>query len=249
MARQFVIASSMGFYVDSTFGITGPPFTLACWFNPVDITSPHAMMWLGNSGVNTTYHYLAALGSTAGDPIAASSRASTNYQATTSTGFVAGAWQHACGVWRGTADRSAYLNGGGRGNNTGSIAPTGINRLSIGYVARPTPADYAGAAVAHCAAWKDVALSDTEVLALALGVCPLYVRPSNLVAYFPLGGMEIGEREYTSRYPLTTVNGPTRADDPPQVWQPRRRLVLPLASAPDSHVAQKLSYYRRMRAA
>lgn len=92
-------------------------------------------------------------------------------------------WHHACGVWTSASSRAAFIDGGNKGTNATSTTPSGIVSTAIGQASFN-----AGGSIADVAIWN-VALSDAEVLALARGMSPMLVRPSALVAYWPLSNI------------------------------------------------------------
>ena len=68
----------------------------------------------------------------------------------------------------------------------------------------------------------DVALTDDEVATLAKGVCPLFVRPGNLLAYWPLIGNNSPEIDCVGRFEMTLTNSPGTSAHP-RVYMPRQR--------------------------
>lgn len=84
--------------------------------------------------------------------------------------------------------------------------------------------------MAEAAIWN-VALNAREVAALAVGVCPLRVRPGSLVGYWPLWGTHTNEPDLhpesadATRREMTN-NGTTAANHAP-VMPFSRRIWLP----------------------
>jgi hypothetical protein len=198
--------------------LSGVPFSVACWFNPGNITVNFCLASL-TDGTNTNQFLLSARGDVALDPVQAqASDAGGVNSANSSTSFSAAVWQHACGVWASATSRSAYLNGGGKGSNVTSRTPTGLNLTRLGMTG--TGGGALVGSLAECAIW-DIALSDDEVAILAEGYSPLLVRPQSLVACWPLIKNAnvidlIGGR-------TLTVNGNPTAARHPRVIYPKRR--------------------------
>lgn len=185
--------------------ITGYPFTLACWFNSDNIGISQVLMSVGDTATADNYHYLRAAGSVAGDPIQAGSAASgTARNAATGTGYSASTWHHACGVFAAAADRAAFIDGGSKGTNTQSTSPAGLDATAIGRLETSTPANHMSGMIAEAAIW-DVALTDAEVALLAAGYSPLFVRPQNLVAYWPLIGRTSPEIDPIGKFEMTVT--------------------------------------------
>lgn len=202
--------------------VTAAPLTMAAWFNPVNVTEDHILISCSRSSASDNWFFLAANGVTAGDPVGASTiTGGTEAIATSSTSFAANTWQHACGVFTAANSRTAYLNGGGAGNNTTSLTPTGIDRTYVGRLTGFDGSLYGSmnAAVAEAAVWN-VALAAAEVLQLAKGLSPLLVRPDSLVAYWPIYGRASPEPDYVGAFPLT-INGTMTQAAHPGVFMPR----------------------------
>lgn len=155
------------------------PLTMACWFNPNDITSSTILMSVVTDNQNVVAHRLANRGATAGDPISAQSCVGTCSSADTTTGFVASKWQHACGVWTTTTLRAAYLNGGSKGTNTSSRGPTFAQAVIGAYWANSAVGLAFDGKIAE-ARYYHKALNDQEVY-------ELYDEETRWDLYYPLG--------------------------------------------------------------
>jgi hypothetical protein len=214
---------------------------MACWFRSDDTTINQTLMCISDTGTDVNYFRLSAMGASAGDPVRADTTATTTGDADTTTGFSANTWHHACGVFAGTADRRAFIDGGSKGTDVVNEVPTGLDTTAIGRLARLTPAGYTSGRIAEAAIW-DVALSDVEVALLAKGYSPLFVRPASLTLYAPLLGNYSPEIDLIGARSLT-VTGATKADHP-RVFMPPPPLVLvdPAAGAvaPSSSAANLL---------
>jgi hypothetical protein len=166
--------------------VTGVPLTLACWFNPDNITTNFIAMSI-SANTGTERHILQLAGAVAGDPVRAqSSGGGTTVQGSSATGYSASTWQHAAARFSANNNRRAYLNGVSGTVNTGSVTPTGLNRTNIGcsYAAGVTATFMAGL-VAEVGIWN-VALDDAEIVALYKGFRCSLIRPKNLVFYAPI---------------------------------------------------------------
>lgn len=206
------------------------PFTMACWFNSDDLTINQGLMFIGDKDVENHYFILRAAGVAAGDPIAAGARAGNGVQvAVTSTGYSANTWHHACGVFTGSTDRTAYIDGGSSGSNTGSATPAGADRTSIGQLRALTPIQPMSGRIAEAAIWN-VALTAAEISVLADGFCPLFVRPSALQAYWPLVGRYSPEISIRGGFDLT-VTGAVVGDHVRQIHKRARRVISRVAAA------------------
>lgn len=169
--------------------ITALPFTMMAWFKVDNTTSGHTLVCLGNA-TDSEIMRLGASGDVASDPVMfrATNSGGSNANITTSTGFTASTWRHACAVATSTNTvRHVYLDGAGKVSSSSNIRDiTAATRIAIGaqYQAGVYGADTEGK-IAHVALWN-IALSDAEVASLAGGANPLAVQAANLVAYWPL---------------------------------------------------------------
>lgn len=216
MSRQFATATSEYLEID-TPAFTAYPFTMACWFNVTNITASHVLMWVGDKDVVNYMTFLAAQGSTAGDPVIAFSHEygvgpTGTGRADTSTSYSANTWHHACGTWSGVSNRTAYLDGGGKVTNTDAvIAMSNHDRTAIGAARDSSPGAYVDGLIAEAAIW-DVTLTDAEVAVLAAGYAPPFVRPQNLVFYIPL--VRNNDEDIVGGLSLTAFNTPTIGTHP-----------------------------------
>lgn len=188
---------------------TAAPLSMACWFNPDNTTAALALIAVGVSGGSHRFQ-LAIVGSAAGDPVRASAIDAGTGDANTSTGYSAGAWQHAAGVFASTTSRSAFLNGGGKVTDTTSVSPSGLNITDIGVRWSGTRGLFFAGLIAEVGIWG-AALTDEEVSALAKGVSPLKVRPQSLAFYAPLIRSVQDVRKGVA---ITTAVSPTVAAHP-----------------------------------
>jgi hypothetical protein len=130
--------------------ISAPPFTLMCFFNAANATGNHCLVAICSSSSNNPLYTLSARGDVGGDPIQTQHRndaASATGVANTSTGYTAGIWGHASGIFASTSSRRALRDGGSGATDTTSVTTTTVDRTSVGCLNRLTPASFAAAAV------------------------------------------------------------------------------------------------------
>jgi len=206
--------------------ISGYPATIACWFYPNDVANSQDLVMVGTTSANT-YLRLNFGGASAGDPVrAVTSLAGTTGVAASSAGVngAANAWYHAAAVFTNDTSRDAFFNGGSKGSNATSVAaPTGMDRTNVacGMYAGTSRANPLDGAIAEVGFW-DAALTDAEIASLATGLCPLLVRPGNLVAYYPIVGRESPENSRLGAEAFS-ITGTCAAFPHPRVCYPRRR--------------------------
>lgn len=197
--------------------VTGPPFTLACWFNSDSIALSQALMAIGQAASPAERYVLLAAGAAAGDPLQV--QLQSGGTASTTTGYQANTWHHACGVFASSTDRRVYLDGGSKGSNTAAASASPPNTVTLGTrYAVAGRGQYLSGLIARAAIWS-VALTDDEVALLATGVDPRTVRPDALLRYWPLRYPGAVEYDEVGTGDLT-VSGGTQAEDPPlRGWQ------------------------------
>lgn len=140
-------------------------------------------------------------------------------------------WAHVGGVWASSTSRTAYSNGVAATTDTGTGAPLGLNRTTLGQLYRPsmTSATFPGS-MAEWAAWN-VALSADEMAMLSTGVRPWKIRPAALIAYWPLLGRATNEEDWAGSFTMVPSGSPTVADHPLIIPATAGGIILPAAAA------------------
>jgi len=208
--------------------VSGPPLTMACWFYGDDASVEGNMMSV-TSLVAQESHALSLTSAAEGQRVAASSEEDGVWHlAETTCPWTPNVWSHACGVWADDDSRHAYLDGADKGTNSDACDLGWLGRMNVGGLlyGYGTPTQSFSGRIAEAAIWS-TALGDAEVGSLAAGYCPLLVRPGDLVAYWPLGGV-FGRYDldrWKNGYDLIPYIVPDWADHPPVLY-PNRPLVV-----------------------
>ena len=175
MARSF--SGNSALYRNTNPPVTAPPLTMSLWAKPgVDNRFVFSMQ------ANPT----TAANSISIKPSATSTAIATAGGATASspTGTDRG-WNHYCAAMLSAVDQAVYFNG--------AVSYTDLDCTSTAWVTTSIGALWHTSAltspytgdVSDVAVWN-VALTDAEVMALARGISPLFIRPFALQAYWPL---------------------------------------------------------------
>lgn len=211
--------------ITTTSILTAPPLTMACWFNPDDVTVNRCLISLDDVSGGFNQMSLQISGAVAGDPVRCTTQNFvTVANADTTSGYSASSWQHACGVIASATDRRAFLNGASKGTNATSVTdPPGLDAFSIGDLGVADTLPMAGL-IAHAALYN-IALSDAEVAILALGAHPMQVRPEALVFYLPMFDAHAGQVDWVGGRSLTVNGNPTQAASDPRIGLPPWQLV------------------------
>ncbi len=180
MSVEFIDASNEAIEVANNV-IGAPPFSVAMWINPIDLSGTQAWFAVSDQAQTSQQHVI----TTNGTAVNVRSR-NTTFRTAVATGTVTvGNWHHICGVWASSASRSAYFDGGGKGTETTSVTDPVLTHFGVARYNDSSPGTDVNGRIAHVAAWT-VALTDAEVALLALGMSPLKVRPASLVGYWPM---------------------------------------------------------------
>lgn len=212
MARLFDDASTE--YLGNVGAVVlAEPMTLAGWFYS-DLDGGQTIVSVGDSA-GTHYFGLQLRGQDGGDPVVAKSFGSANVHASSTSGYSVNTWHHGVAVFAANDDRAAFIDGGNKGTESTASTVSTPDASSIGVSADSTPYGYFSGRIAEVGVW-DAALTDVEVAILAAGYSPLFVRPQNLVAYWPLIRDE--DQDRVGGYHLTAYNTPSIATHPPVIY-------------------------------
>jgi hypothetical protein len=207
MAYDFTSASSQFLSMNSS-PVSGPPLTMACWFNADQVTTSDYLVSV--SSTIGSYFGLVILGASAGDPVGAFDfNSGSLIGASTTAGYTAGTWTHAVGVWSSLSNRTAYINGGNSTTNTSAQAPFTLTRTQIAATAIASSNRMNGL-IAEVGIWN-AALAAEEIASLAKGMTCDKVRPQSLVFYAPLVRDLIDQKGGLA---ITNNNGATVATHP-----------------------------------
>lgn len=225
MARSFNGTSDKLQYSGAV--ISAMPLTIACWFLPNNALANELVSI--SDGTLTNIWELRLV----------SSKVQANVgsiAASSSTTYTTGAWHHGAAVFASSSSRAAYLDGGNKGTNASGGTNAGVNLTQIGV--GPSSKFFNGS-LAEIAIWN-VVLTDAEIAALATGVRPNRVRGANIVAYWPLFGLNSPDIDYSGNKQNLTVTGTTQANHAPvTLWTPKR------INAPVIEVASGGSFVQR----
>jgi hypothetical protein len=230
MARNFV---SNNIDISSGLGLGTKPITLVAWAANSSLTNSGIFSVGQNSGGVNNRVFVEL------DNIASSNLFSITQYISGTSSFVRGAtnnpfngtWTHFAGVLVASGSSLVYVNGVQDGSNAISTSSiTGMNHATIGAVvdASGSPVNFFSGRIADVAAYN-VALTATEIAALAKGARPYQIRPSGLVGYWPLDGLQSPEPDLSGNKNNGALTGTAAAFGPPlapftrtrpQFWYP-----------------------------
>jgi hypothetical protein len=168
-------------------------------------------MYTGQAAALANRFIIFARGDLAGDPITASADNGSGGVATTTAGYTANTWHHACGVFTSSTSRAVYLDGTNSGTNATNITPSGLDTTTIGSrFTQNTNGVFLNGLIAEVGIWN-AALTAEEVASLAKGMTCDKIHPQNLVFYAPLVRDLIDQKGGRT---ITNNNGATVANHP-----------------------------------
>ena len=212
MARDFELDTT-DYLENAAAVLVAVPCTFAAWFRAETVDINQTIMSLMDNGVDTHGMYMEATSSNVISAVTADGGFKIAFG---STNFSVDTWHHGCAVYASSTSRSAYLDGGGKVEDTVDATPLNIDTTAIGRLSRLSATNYFDGRIAEVGIWN-VALTDNEVISLASGNSPLLVRPLSLQAYWPLYGLNSPEPDLAGSAFNMTVNGPAAANHAPVV--------------------------------
>ncbi len=254
MSRIFVDTSSQ--YLETTAGapVSGAPLAFCGWINPT-ANLHHSLLSVQDKDTASDWFLIRAKHTGSGVHVAnfwARSSAALPEASSTTTFLANSGWHHICGIEYAINSRAVFLDGVGKGTNTTSCTPSGLDSISIGRVGDSSPGGYIGGGASEIAIWdlsawpgstgaeKGAEFERVAVPALAKGFSPDNF-PLGILSYWRLVRDE--DQDRVGGYDLTAYNTPSIADHPPMIYP-----ATPWAIAPPSVMAvgNPWNYYAQM---
>ena len=184
--------------------VSSQPFTLCGWFNFDTLALALQCPFVVGTTGSSDHQWRTIVNNT---PRLVFRARSTSAGSATGTGIpVINVWQHYAGVEINAASRDVLLNAAGKGSNTSSITPSGMDETLLGATSGVAYGSFISGLLADWALWN-VALSDTEIAALARGTHPLKIRTVNLTNFWQLYGLGSPEPDYSRGQKSMTLTG------------------------------------------
>lgn len=216
MSRTFP-GSGTSDYLENTDSLSlTEPFTVAAWVKPDGAKGDWVIFGQYDSTDSNTWHGEIAISSATGGA-KCSKRNTSNEDAISSNTVTANVWNHICGRFIADDDRASYLDGdaANKGTNTVSVTDPGTNNQRIGLRGDGSPNASFDGGIAYVSIW-DGDLTEAEVLLLAQGANPTWIRRDILIALWPIWGAHSPEIDIIGGRNMT-INGTLGLDttDPP----------------------------------
>jgi hypothetical protein len=185
-------------------------FTVLCKFKP-RATAVQSGLW-SITDISATNHYFNINVLAASDKVRTGTRGGGTQASSDSTGTVnIGVWNTVGGVWRTTADRSAYLNGTLETPETTSVTPANLDTFTLGGFRISGNTGYTDGEAAEFCIWDD-SLTEEEMDAFDAGLSPFHIRPSALISYVPVIGDAGSSIDLITGNVLTETGTPVKAE-------------------------------------
>ncbi len=202
--------------------VTATPFTVHVWFNSNDATKRQILFNLRDTVSNVHYFSVEARGDIAGDPVGVTIQGGGELETAESTsGFTAGVWGVATGVFASSTDRRILFNGANKGTNVVDITPVGIAKTEAGYRNQTAEDHFMSGRIGPIIVLP-YTQTDEEIAAFVSGIDFNWsTRP--LAAVWPLWGLHIPEIDLSGNGNTFTVTTPLQGDHAPvTLFTPRR---------------------------
>jgi hypothetical protein len=218
MARHLTRSNTEYLQVNST-PVTAAPFTISCWAK-TDVsttTDDYCLVQIQDKDVSNQYWRLNADGSNESGEFSFAGGAGGGFRQASSTIVPdVGVWYHVVGIEYASNSRACYVNGGNPGTNAEIAAPTNADSVAIGMERDSSSDDPWDGAIAEVSLWNTT-LTIAEIRLSASGCPAVFIRPQNLVGYWPLISAE--DFDWFRRYDMTAFNTPGVAHHPPVVME------------------------------
>lgn len=161
------------------------PITMACWFAPLFETSQRSLISISNNTGAANRQFTLEVNFNSG--VVRARQINAVATTTNLADILAPVWHHAAAVFVSDSDRTAYLDGIGVRDTTGTIANTGlaVTNIAAAYVFSASANEIFQGFIADAAIWQ-AALSPREVLDLSRGRRPRDLQPGSLLLNCPL---------------------------------------------------------------
>ena len=201
------------------------PISISAWFN-CDIEPGEMIIVSVGEAADTGYLSLRTIA--VGDKLRAQVFDGTSsVQSEHTTDLAANTWYHGLAVFASNTSRTVYLNGDAAAENTANMSLSSRDATSIGVSADNTPFGYWSGHIAEVAIWDTAVLTVADALMLAKGYSPLFVKPQNLKAYWPLiRGLNDRVGGFNMTASGTVVSAHHRVIYPSGIWVPHKAAVV-----------------------
>ena len=239
MARNF----SAGNYLHNSAAapISAYPLSMFCWWRVTNDSGAKDLMAVTNDNSNLVK--MAAGGQHVIAYVVIAGGAS--YADNVDGYAVSTAWHNSVATFTNATDRKLYLNGGTPATNTTSRAMPGSLGDGLIGASRTDGTFIFTGDIAEPAIWN-AELSAADVAVLNAGYSPLFVKPGNLVHYWPLIGRSSPELNLMADYTMPLVGAPTAAAHP-RIIYPGSRIYMPPATVAPAGIPTHFMHYAKMR--
>jgi hypothetical protein len=216
MARSFNNSSSL--IAIGAAPVLGSPLTMSCWFNFASSTLYCPLMCIAANNEGSNDRFVMYADGTRGDVISIITQQNSLLgPATSGASYTSGTWHHAGAIFTSVPNMTSYLDGiAGSAVSSNVPASMVVTRIGCEYFSGSNQFGngLSTVLIAEAALWN-VALTASEITALAAGVRPSRVRPGALKGYWPLFGLGSYEPDLSGKGNNGTLIGTSYANHAP----------------------------------
>jgi len=213
MARGFDDGSSQ--YLEGTSLVTGTPISIAAVFQTDSLTLRQVVASVGDDSDNDMCA-MAIRGDVLNDPLEAYTYGGAGAKnAQVASVLSTNTWHYGLAVFASTSSRTIYCDGVNTTTNTDNTSVADLDQVRVARATFSFADLYLSGMAGEVAIWN-VALTAADALILAAGYSPLFVKPENLVHYYPL--IRDGDQDRVSGQHLADSGSPTIVDHPAVIY-------------------------------
>jgi len=211
---------STGYYETSSAVLTALPITFSAWhWVPNSLTADSILISQTDASAGNKSCSIRNRNVAGGSFAEYFMRNTAFDSAQTANTWDADRWNHVCGFSSNATTHVCVLNGDwanrGTASTSGALDGT-FDRTSIGRASDLTPSDYTDGLIGECAIWN-VALSQSEIEALAGGIPALQIRPASLQFYLPVFGAASTYKDWIGGLTMTKAGTVNASDEQPPI--------------------------------
>ena len=214
--------------------VTGLPMSCSAWFNSTSTVATQTIFMVCDKDASNMWYQLNLFGGVLG----ATQRDTGNTAAANATtGYSAGTWYNAIGIWTSDSSRTVYQDGANNATETTAQDAISEDRTVIGRSGDSTPGDYFAGSIAEVGVWNRV-LDAGEIASLADGFSPLFFL-RGLIMYRPLVR---STNDIAKGFAMTEVDTPSVGTHPRIIYPTAEEVRRMVASAAPSTAVRDIIY-------
>ena len=254
---DYLKKDSVNIFNDSSYSSTSYSFSFSCWIKPNGRPTQSACSTsICEGGIFEQYSGTSSSQGRLGLYLLSNGKIRQRYHGsyiTSNTAHIStstSTWYHIMGFWE-HAERGMYVNGtvsdytntNNTGTKTTDHSTSGLNfNIGRAYTGGPGNEYFFDGDIAEVAGWK-TKLTEPEITSLSKGFSPLFIRPSELLGYWSLGGSYPDYIDLIQSNTVTAEGDPTVAEHPRIFYPTSPQIGVPSGTV----VPNAMHHYRMLR--